>query len=425
MRIPPLVLIFAIATTSHAQTTVDLYRKQDSAAAAARKAADWNAYRDRVVYLDSILNGHPNVRIVKARIYAHLGDTAAAYRSLRDFAAMGLVRRIEADTDLVTLRGTRQWQEITGKIAANASPIGSFTPAFTMPDSDFIAEDVTWDPTGSRWFVSGIRRSIVVAVDRDGRITPFAQGNDIGRGFLALAVDSARGVLWATTEAIPQAIGFDTTIAGRASLFRYDLKSGKLLQRYDMPATEAHGAGDIAVGENGDLYIADTGTGSIYVIPNGGALVQLVKPGEFMSPQGPAMDRDGKHFYISDYARGIARVDRRTGAVEWVRHDPTIAINGIDGISVLDARTLVAVQNGTNPNRVIRIALDSSGLRAVKVDVLAQNDSAIHEPTHGVFVGRDYYFIANGGYGAFGEDGKLREGERAIAPVVMKIRNVR
>ena len=42
-----------------------------------------------------------------------------------------------------------------------------------------------------------------------------------------------------------------------------------------------------------------------------------------------------------------------------------------------------------------------------------------------MLVGRDYYFIANGGYGAFGDDGKLRAGERAIAPVVMKISNVR
>jgi sugar lactone lactonase YvrE len=420
-----LVALFALGTTSGAQTTVDLYRKQDSAAAAARKAGDWNAYRDRVLYLDSILNGHPNVRVVKARIYAHLGDTASAYSSLRDLAAMGLVRKIDADTDLVTLRGTPQWNEIIERLASNAAPAGSFAPAFSMPDSDFIAEDVTWDPAGSRWFVSGIRRSVIVAVDHSGHTTLFAQGNDTGRGFLALAVDSVRNVLWATTEAIPQAIGFDTTIAGHASLFKYELKTGKLLQRYDMPATEAHGAGDIAVAENGDLYIADTGTGSIYVIRHGGALEQLVKPGEFMSPQGPAVARDGKHFYISDYARGIARVDRATGTVEWVRHDPTIAINGIDGISVLDARTLIAVQNGTNPNRVIRIALDPSGLRAVKVDVLAQNDSKIHEPTHGVLVGRDYYFIANGGYGAFGDDGKLRAGERAIAPVVMKISNVR
>jgi sugar lactone lactonase YvrE len=421
-----LFICAALLLSAHldAQTTVDLYRRTDSAAAAARKAKDWPAYRDRVVILDSILGSHPNVRVVNARIYAHLGDTATAYRSLRDFAAMGMFRKVEADTDLVSLHGTPAWDEIMVKIAANANPRGTFTPAFAMPDSDFIAEDITYDPVNKRWLVSGIRRSVVVSVSRDGQVTPFIQGTEKGHGFLALAVDSARGVLWATTEAIPQSVGFDTTMAGRASLFRYDLKTGKVLQRYDMPGSEAHGSGDIAVAENGDLFIADTRTNAIWVIRNGGVLQQLVAPGEIMSPQGPAIARDGKTFYISDYVRGIARIDRASGKVSWVKHDATIATNGIDGLSVLDGRTLVAVQNGTNPNRVIRLSLDPSGSVVTRADVIAQSE-AVREPTHGVFVGRDYYFIANGGYGSFGDDGKLVKGERAIAPVIMKISNLR
>jgi DNA-binding beta-propeller fold protein YncE len=424
MRIQILAGVLLLAATAHAQTAAELYRRQDSAAAAARKARDWAGYRDHVVILDSILGHHPNVRVVNARIYAHMGDTATAYSNLRDFAATGLIRRIEADTDLIALHGTRSWDDVVASIAANAGARGSYSPAFAMPDSDFIAEDITYDARNKRWLVSGIRRSVVVSVSRDGKVSSFIRGAEKGQGFLALAVDSARGILWATTEAIPQAVGFDSTMAGRASLFRYDLTSGKLLQRYDMPSTEPHGAGDIAVAENGDLFIADTGTGAIWVIRSGGRLEQLVAPGEIMSPQGPAIARDGKTFYISDYVRGIARIDRVSGKVRWVTHDPAIAVNGIDGLSVIDGRTLVAVQNGTNPNRVIRIALDPSGMIVTRGDVVAQGES-IREPTHGVFAGRDYYFIANGGFGSFGDDGNLVKGDRAVAPVVMRIRNLR
>jgi hypothetical protein len=425
MRNPLLVISLLAAVSANAQTTMDLYKARDSAAAASRKARDWPAYREHVVYLDSILNTHPNVRVINARIYTHLGDTAKAYGSLRDFAAMGLVRKLDADTELVALHGADAWTKIVARISANGSPIGRFTPQFTLPDSDFIAEDITWDPAGHRWLVSGIRRSVVVAVDRSGKITPLLRGTDTGHGFLALAVDSANGVLWATTEAIPQALGYDSTMAGRASIFRYNLRTGALERRYDMPSAEAHGAGDIAVAENGDLYIADSRTGAVWVIRGGGNLQQLVQEGEFMSPQGPVMSNDGKHLYISDYVRGIARIDRQSGKVEWVRHAPTIALNGIDGLSMQDPQTLVGVQNGTNPNRVIRISLDASGLVALKAEVVAQKEGAIDEPTHGVFVGRDYYFIANGGYGSFGDDGKIVQGARAVAPVVMKISNLR
>lgn len=422
-------LLIAIAlllpATSAAQTTLQLYAHHDSAAAAARRAGNWDAYGSEIPFLDSILNGHPNVRIVRARISAHLGDTAAAYASLRDFVAMGLKRRIETDTDLVALRGTPSWKALLEKLSMNGASIGSFTAAFTMPDSDFVAEDIAFDPIGKRWLVSGIRRSVIFSVDAKGARQIFVKGSDKGWGFLALAVDSAKNTLWATAEAIPIAIGFDSTLAGRAAVFRYDLAKRTLLQRCDLPRSERHGAGDIAVAENGDLFIADTGDGALLVIRNGSGIHTLVPKGELMSPQGPAIAPDGKHIYLADYARGIARIDRSSGKIEWLKHSRDAALNGIDGLSVANATTLIGVQNGTNPNRVIRIALDNAGTTVTKVESIAQNEEWIKEPTHGVFVGRDYYFIANGGYGAFGDDGKLRPGEVAIAPVIARIVNLR
>jgi hypothetical protein len=422
MRFKSLTLLLAVcATAIHAQTTVQLYVQHDSAAAAARRAANWNAYSAEIPLLDSILNGHPNVRVVRARINAHLGDTAAAYASLRDFAAMGLRRRIEADTDLVALRGTPSWNAIIDRINANGNAINSFAPAFTMPDSDFIAEDITYDPSGKRWLVSGIRRSTIMSVDRSGKQTAFIRGTDKGWGYLAVAVDSARNVLWATAEAIPLALGYDSTLAGKAAVFKYNLGNGSLITRFDLPATGRHGAGDIAVASNGDLFVADAADGTLLVIRNGGTVDVLVERGELMSPQGPAVASDGKHIYLADYARGVARIDRTNGNIEWLKHSHEIALSGIDGLTFVDPHTLIAVQNGTNPNRVIRISLDDSGIGVTRVESIAQNDSSIKEPTHGVFAGRDYYFIANGGYGAFGDDGKLRPGERAIAPVIARI----
>lgn len=424
LRLTALALAFP-AVTAAAQTTLQLYAHHDSAAAAARRAGNWSVYGAEIPLLDSILNGHPNVRIVRARIGAHLGDTASAYASLRDFASMGLKRRIEADTDLVALRGTPSWNSLLTRIAANGAAIGSFSPAFAMPDSDFIAEDITWDPSGKRWLVSGIRRSVILSVDRQGQQKIFIQGKDKGWGFLALAVDSARNTLWATAEAIPLALGFDSTLAGKAAVFRYDLRTGALQQRYDLPSSERHGAGDIAVAENGDLFIADAAEGALRVIRNGEGLQLLVPKGELMSPQGPAIAPEGRHLYLADYVRGIARIDRASGAVEWPAHSRDMALNGIDGLSFAGPQTIIGVQNGTNPNRLVRISLDGSGGAITRVESIAQNDSSIVEPTHGVFVGRDYYFIANGGYGSFGDDGKLRAGERAIAPVIARIVNLR
>ena len=412
-------------TASKPMTTMQYYAFHDSLGTVAQKAGDWTAFRTQVMVIDSILNGHAVVQVLKARAAAHLGDTAAAYANLRRFASMGLFRRIEADVELKPLVGTPSWDRILATLKSNAAPVGSFSPAFTMPDSDFVAEDVTYDAKGKRFFVTGIRRSTITEVTPAGSMRTFASAIAPGWGMLAVAADPANNTLWASAEPLSFSLGYDSTQKGHSAVLRYELSSGKLLQRYDMPTDVPHGSGDIGVAENGDLFISDGTAGAIYVIRKGKPLEVLTAPGELRSPQGPAVSSDGKHIYVADYSRGLARVDRATGAVVWLQHPENVALNGIDGLSTAGPSTLIGVQNGTNPNRLIRITLDPTETRVLSVVSIAQNAESIREPTHGVFVGNDYYFIANGGFGAFGDDGNLRKGERAIAPVIMRMNGVR
>src|SRR5204862_3397499 len=130
----------------------------DSAAAAARKAGDWATYKTHVAILDSLLNGYPNVRVITARIDAHLGDTADAYRNLREFAEMGLTRKLDADTTLAALHGTDEWNAIMARIAGNGEAVGNPVKAFAMPDSEMIAEDISYDSRGKRFFITSVRK---------------------------------------------------------------------------------------------------------------------------------------------------------------------------------------------------------------------------------------------------------------------------
>ena len=415
----------AASSPKPAMTTMQRYAYLDSVAAAARKAGDWARYRDHVVILDSILNGHPNVRVVNARIHAHLGDTAAAYASLRNFAAMGLVRPIEADTDLVALRGTPTWDALIARIKANANPVGTFRAAFALPDSEFVAEDIAYDALGKKFFVTSVRRSTIVTVTPDGVISTFARGIAPGWGMLAVAVDRPRNTLWASAEALPLAANYDSAQQGRSAVLRYDLTTGALLKRYDLPNDAPHQAGDMTVASNGDVIVADGRGGGVYVIPHGKTLQLLIAPGELRSPQGPAMAEGGQHFYLADYTRGIARVERSTGKIEWLKHSRNIALNGIDGLTMAGPSTLIGVQNGTNPNRLLKISLGADGISVTSATVVAQNRESITEPTHGTFVGPDYYFIANGGYGTFDDNGNIRKGDRALPPVVMRLEKLR
>ena len=92
---------------------------------------------------------------------------------------------------------------------------------------------------------------------------------------------------------------------------------------------------------------------------------------------------------------------------------------GIDGLALANG-WLIAIQNGIKPHRVVGWRLDpardrSSPRRACSSAAIA----AFDEPTLGVVVGTDFYFVANSQYGHFRRDGSLDE-TRLVGAVVLR-----
>jgi hypothetical protein len=143
---------------------------------------------------------------------------------------------------------------------------------------------------------------------------------------------------------------------------------------------------------------------------------RLDAPGDFPSPQTPALSADEKVLYVPDYVRGIAAMDLATRAVRWLRPADDIALSGIDGLYVYQG-SFLAVQNGTKPARVVRFTLDLQ-----HQEVLEANTPGLGEPTHGRMIGDTFYFIANAGWDAYDDQGKKKDGH---PPVVSEIRKIR
>ncbi|HUK62582.1 MAG TPA: hypothetical protein VLV15_04585, partial [Dongiaceae bacterium] len=197
---------------------------------------------------------------------------------------------------------------------------------------------------------------------------------------------------------------------------------GTLLDTYDVAADTNHDVyGDLTVAHDGDVLFTNSAGGQLYAISaKSDSIAAIVPAGTFASPQEPAALPDGRRVIVPDYVRGLAIVDRATGKVTWLANDAHAALNGIDGL-VLTGRTLIAIQNGVAPDRVIRLELDATMTHVVKWSTLEANTPQLHEPTHGVLVGDKYYFIATSGWDRFGPDGKVTPGAVLERPVVMVI----
>jgi sugar lactone lactonase YvrE len=172
----------------------------------------------------------------------------------------------------------------------------------------------------------------------------------------------------------------------------------------------------MTIGATGELYVSEGIYGAVFRLrPGAKKLERLDVSGEFPSPQTPALSTDEKTLYVPDYVRGIAAITLATGAVSWLKPADDIALSGIDGL-YLYRDSLLAVQNGTTPTRIVRFSLD---LR--KQEVLEANTPGLGEPTHGTIAGNTFYFIANTGWDEYDDQGKKKAGSRPVESTVRKI----
>jgi hypothetical protein len=95
------------------------------------------------------------------------------------------------------------------------------------------------------------------------------------------------------------------------------------------------------------------------------------------------------------------------------------ALNGIDGL-YFDAGSLIAVQNGTFPERVVAFRLDPTLTNVVSATIIEKSTPTLGDPTHGVVVKHAFYYIANSGWNAIDEHGNMKPGAKPSQPRIMR-----
>ncbi len=385
----------------------------------AREAKDAAAYLRLMKEAAAARPDQPGIAYRLAGASAQAGDAATAATLLDRLAAMGLFFNAGLDPDFVPVRADAAFQAAVAKLNANRAAKAVSEPAFELADRDFIPEGIDYDPQTKTFFVASVYQRRIVARHDDGTVAAFGNGAADGLwSAIALRVDAPRRVLWVSSAAIEQTRGADPADLGRTAIFKYDLKTGKLLRKFEPPRIkEARIFGDLALTSSGKLYISDAQQGGIWRIADD-VLTEILSPGTFASPQGMAFPAQGNWMYVADYSLGLLRMDVVTHKVEFLDAPPGAMLLGLDGM-VRHGDSLIATQNGINPHRVVRIDLDAQG-KVARLAVLEQAHPRYDEPTLGTVVGDNFFYVANSQWGKF-EDGKLPPADQLKGPVILKL----
>lgn len=403
-----LILVCSAAARSQGASWLE----ERAAAVKSYQAKDYQGFRAHLQRELDLAGATPSVVYNLACAESLLGHREAALGFLRSWAAMGSVGDPAGEADLAAVQDGLG--PVLARVAENRRPVSHGAVVFTLPDKDLLTEDVAYDGPSRTFFVSSVHQRKIVAFRQGGAARDFVKPSPELWSVLGLHVDAPRRMLWATTAAMPQTPGVAKEDRGRSALLAFDLGSGGLLKRFEVPRDgKDHVLGDLTVSPEGAVFVSDSISGVVYR-ERGKGLEVVVQAGVFRSPQTPALSPDGQRLFVPDYARGIAEVDLGTSRVVWLVHSREVALTGIDGL-YLKGTTLVAVQNGTAPARVVRFQLDPALRRVQGFDSIEMNTRQLGSPTHGVIVENEFYFLGNSGWDRAGDnDDSLKPGEPAV-----------
>jgi hypothetical protein len=355
------------------------------------------------------------LRLQLAVAYAKNDDKTNAYDTLIRMQMQGFAYDIAKDPRFEPVHGTKVWDYLVANLQANAKQFGEGKTAFELAKGDHLYDALAWDAKRGQLLVGGAREGKVQLVDTTtGKLSDFitADANNGLFGVDALAVDGAHGKLYVATSATLIFKGFNADNAGKSGISEFDLASGKFLKNYTFAKSDgAHRLSALVVGKDGQVYAADGSRKQLFKLDSGELKVILSNP-KLSYISALALSGDGHTLYMADFALGVFGFDLTKGqAFEPSHNSSSLVLGGIVGMHWFDG-TLVVVENGMVPKRVMRLQLSADGRSIEGAMPLDAAQPSFDELGAGTVAGDKLYFFSNREDSLYDAQGVLTEADK-------------
>lgn len=276
----------------------------------------------------------------------------------------------------------------------------------TIQDSTLFAEGIDADRTTGMLYAASVKHRTIIEVGPDGhtRDLRIARHPRVG-AILGVRVAGDGQTLYATTAGLPVMDGYTSADSAIAAVLRIRITDGTLVARWDLPPDGARNLlGDLTVGADGTVYITDSSSPRLFILRRGADTLETFRSPFFRSLQGVAEVPGRQQLVVADYSHGLLRVDLGTRTVARIADAPSSTSLGVDGI-VWDNGSIVAVQNGMAPARVVSFSLNDSLTHILRVQVLDRQADVADEPTIATRWRGGIVYVANSHWEKYDDNG--------------------
>lgn len=419
-----MLLILSGVCVSFAQTTVEMNqsRVSERQAVADYRANNFPDFLENIKNASNLRPNHSRLLYNLAVAYAVNNNPNEALDTLKQLAEMGVSFQIEKDNDFKSLFENDNFQQIQQQMNRNKQALNNSKQAFSINQKQLITEGIAYNPKTKTFYLSSIHQRKIVAVSADGKEQDLSAEADGLWSVSGMKVDAKRQILWVCSSVFPQMKGFKKEDDGKAGIFKYDLKNGKLLKSYLLSnEMEKHALGDLTLNQKGDVFITDSVSPNIYFIDSTQDKLELfLKNDIFTSLQGADFSADEKTMFVADYGKGIFKIDLQTKQLTQLKPAKNVTLLGLDGFYFHNGK-LIGIQNGINPNRVVSFTLNPQATEITGFTTLEVGHPDFNEPTLGVIIDGELFYVANSQWALVNEKAELQT-DKLKNPVVLRLR---
>lgn len=338
------------------------------------------------------------IKLAMAAAYSNLDEKSKAYDVLVRMQQQGYGYNLIDDPRFKQISDTQVWEYAAANLRANLKSFGEGKIAFALPKGQYLFESMAWDAKRQRFLFGSVREGKIYLSDKSGKLEEFISPNAENGMWsaYALAVDAPRDLLYVTSTASAFFKDFKAESFGQAGVFKFQLSTGKFLDKVVLPkpANDANTLSSIAVSKSGQVYVADGLRNIIYRL-DGKSLKPIMQHPDLTSVRGMAISDDNKSLYFADYTSGLFGIDLSTGKPFDVKYEAAaLVLPGIESVFFYQ-NTLVVIQPGMSPKRVMRLHLAADGRSIERVMPLDAGNPSFPLPTNGSMVGDELYFLAD------------------------------
>jgi len=373
----------------------------------AYEVKDYNLFLENIRQADELRPNHPAIVPKVAAAWALTGRKIRSIQKLNQMLLIDANFNFVDNTDFDNIRKHKYYKRLLAlqvrltTVEVNDEVFKTIDAGYLHPESFVLLEN-------GEILLGSVREKKIVKVATDGTIsdwleTPYA--------VLGMKADFERGFLWATTAALPEMLGFNQSDNGNSIVLQINLERAEIIQgiSYD----EASIIGDLVLDSENRLWLSNSMTP--FISRNGtdttnylGAFnrLQFDLSDAYFSLQGLTLTDDERFLYVSDYVKGIFRIDITESDFDDVFAPETMLMKGIDGLYYYKS-SLIAIHNGTKPYRIMQYFLNETGRNIESERVINRGGASLGEPTLGQVKDGYFYYLANSPWQAYDEEMNL------------------